>query len=186
MVIKPMSRAVSSARRMLRRAPGGRDGEEHVARPPKPAHLALEHVLEAVVVSHRREHRGVGGERHRRQRPAVDQITRQKFRRQMLRVGGAAAVTGDQELAAGAHGRLRWRARSRRPAAKARRSSRRVLQGRERPVEKAGEKIVVVRLSSHLPSLFDGAGNLPEALWVSFVVRGNRTFRRKRSANYLA
>ena len=39
----------------VRRASRGRDGEKHIARPPKPAHLPLEHMLEAVIVSDCRE-----------------------------------------------------------------------------------------------------------------------------------
>ena len=66
----------------------------------------------------------------------------------MLRVGGAAAITGDQELAAAAHGRFD-RLRDLADEPQQRGVLRRSLQSCERPVEKAGDKSVVVRLSSH-------------------------------------
>ena len=66
----------------------------------------------------------------------------------MLRVGGAAAISGDQELAAAAHGRFD-RLCDVADEPQQRGVLGRGLQGCERPVEKAGDKSVVVRLSSH-------------------------------------
>src|SRR5262249_42802199 len=57
----------------------GRDGQKHVARPAEPAHLTLERVLEAVIVSDRGEYRGIGCERNRRQRLSIQQIAREKL-----------------------------------------------------------------------------------------------------------
>ena len=113
-------------------------------------------------------------ERHRRQRPcAVDHITREKLGGEVLRVGGAAAVAGNQQLAAGAQ-RAFDRLRDRGDQAQKRAILRCVLQGGQRPVEKAGDKIVVLRRASHVPSLSMGrkkltAQNLPNKI----------TFRRK-------
>ena len=70
----------------------------------------------------------------------------------MLRVGGAAAVAGNQELAAGTQ-RAFDRLRDRGDQAQKLAILRRVLQGGQRPVEKGGDKIVVIRRASHVPSL---------------------------------
>src|SRR5262249_25036526 len=82
----------------------GRDGQKHVARPAKPAHLTLDRLLEAVIVAARGEHRGVGCERNRRQRLTIQQIARENLRRDVLGVGRTAAVAGDEQLAAVAVG----------------------------------------------------------------------------------
>jgi hypothetical protein len=66
----------------------------------------------------------------------------------MLRIGGAAAIAGDQELAAGAQ-RHFDRLRDLGDKPQQRGIFGRRLQGCKRPVEKAGDKSVVVRLSSH-------------------------------------
>lgn len=136
----------------VQRASRGRDAKKHIARPPEPARLPFEHMLEAVIVSHCGQDGRVGGHRQRRQGPAVDQITREKFGGEMLRIGGAAAIAGDEELAAGAHARFD-RVRDFTDQPQQRGVLGRGLQGCERPVEKAGDKSVVVRLSSHGPSL---------------------------------
>ena len=155
-----MSRAASKRAQHVARASGGRDGKKHVARLPEPAHLALEHMLEAIIVADGGEHRGVGGERHGRQRPAVGDVTRQEFGGQMLRIGSAAAIAGNQELAAGAHRGfdcLRDRTDQRAQLA----IRRRFLQRGERPVEKAGEQVIVVRPFSHVSSFRRGRANSP-------------------------
>src|SRR5262249_40051052 len=90
----------------------------------------------------------------------------------MLSIGGAAPVAGDQELAAGAHGRFdrlcdfAYKMQKRGDLGGG-------LQGRERPVEKAGDKSVVVRLCSHGQSLFHGARKLTS------IGASKRTFSRK-------
>ena len=66
----------------------------------------------------------------------------------MLRVRGATAITGDQELAAATHGRFdRLRDLADQPQQCG--ILRRSLQSCKRPVEKASDKSVVVRLASH-------------------------------------
>jgi len=95
------------ARRLQRRedvgrTAGRRDGDEHIARATKPAHLTLKCAIEAVIVSDRGQHRRIGRERDGRQRIAVEIQTGQKFAGYMLGIGGAAAVAGEQELAAAA------------------------------------------------------------------------------------
>ena len=64
--------------------------------------MALEHLLVAVVVADRGKNRGIRRQRDRGQRLAVEAQTRQEFARDMLGVGGAAAVAGKHHLAAGA------------------------------------------------------------------------------------
>ena len=74
--------------------------DEHVALAAERANLPLEHLLEAVVVADRGQRRGVGGERDRGQRRAVVDEASDEFRGDVLGVGGAAAVAGEQHLAA--------------------------------------------------------------------------------------
>ena len=104
MVTRPRSRAASSARNTFGERPEVEMARNTSPGPPKPAHLPLEHMLEAVIVSHRGQHGRVGGERQRRQWPPVDQIAREKFGGEMLSISSAATIAGDQELATGAHG----------------------------------------------------------------------------------
>jgi len=63
--------------------------------------LTLKDLLKAVVVSHRRQHGSVGGQGNRRQGSSFGQKSRKKFRRQMLRVGGAAAISRNYQFGGG-------------------------------------------------------------------------------------
>ena len=95
------------ARRLQRRenvgrASRGRHADEHVALAAEPAHLALEHLLEAVVVADGGERGGVGGKRKGRERRAVEAEAADQLGGDVLRVGGAAAIAGEHDLAAGA------------------------------------------------------------------------------------
>ena len=76
---------------------------EHVAAPAEPAHLALEHAVERIVVADRGEHRRIG-QGDCRPRRALAREPRQQLGRDVLCVGRAPAVAGDQDLAAGAQG----------------------------------------------------------------------------------
>ena len=90
--------------------------------------LALEHALGAEVVRDGGEERRVGRERDRRDRRAgvVDRERADELRREVLRVGRAAAVAADQELApASQRGRRgAWRPTRRRPGTPPRRRGR--------------------------------------------------------------
>ena len=57
-------------------------------------------MVEAVIVADGGERGGVGGERDRRQRIAVEHEAGQEFGGDMLGVGGAAAIAGQHQLAA--------------------------------------------------------------------------------------
>ena len=74
--------------------------DEHVALAAERANLPLEHLLEAVVVADRGQRRGVGGERDGGERRAVVDEASDEFGGDVLGVGGAAAVAGEQDLAA--------------------------------------------------------------------------------------
>src|SRR5207248_2432417 len=54
----------------------------------------------AVVVPDRGERRGVGRERHGRQPRAVDEVAPRELAREVLRIGGAAAVAAKEDRAA--------------------------------------------------------------------------------------
>ena len=80
----------------------GGQADEHVAGTAEAAHLPCEHLGKAVVIADRGEHGAVGGERDRRQRAAVELEAREELGGDVLGVRGAAAVAGEQHLAAGA------------------------------------------------------------------------------------
>ncbi len=64
--------------------------------------MPLEHLLEAVIVADRGERRGVGGQRDRCKWGAVGGEAADELRGDVLGVGRAAAVAGQQNLAAAA------------------------------------------------------------------------------------
>ena len=86
---------------------------QHVARPRQGFDLTGEHLVEAHVVRARGEQRGVGGESHRPERGPRGPIADHVFRRQVLRVGRAAAVAREEQGSPGAQ-RRRVRIRDRR------------------------------------------------------------------------
>jgi hypothetical protein len=67
----------------------------------KPAHLPGEDVLEPVVVADCGQNRCVGGQSDRRQGIAIELEPGHEFGSDVLRIGGAAAISGEQELMAG-------------------------------------------------------------------------------------
>ena len=101
-VVRPPARAACNAAITLGERP--EDPDEDIVLAAEPAHLPLEHPLEPVVVADRSEHRAVGRERDRGQGVAIEREARQKLSGDVLGVGGAAAVAGDQQLAAVAVG----------------------------------------------------------------------------------
>src|SRR6185312_9444460 len=86
------------------RVAGGGDAEEDVAGLAEGFDLALEDVVEAVVVAAGGEDGGVRGEGNGAEGGAVDGEADGEFGGEMLGVGGGATVAGDEELVAGAHG----------------------------------------------------------------------------------
>ena len=62
------------------------------------ADLTLEHVLEAIVIADRGQDGGVGGQRDGRQRVSIKVEPRQELARDMLSIGGAAAIAGNEKL----------------------------------------------------------------------------------------
>src|SRR5213078_5230259 len=81
-----------------RGAAAGGDGERDVAPDAERAHLAREHLVVAVVVGDGGERRGVGGERDGSQRLPFALEPPDELRREVLRVGGAAAVAEEEEF----------------------------------------------------------------------------------------
>src|SRR6185437_272531 len=72
----------------VRRTARRRDRDEHVASAAESAHLTLKRALETIVVTDRGEHRGIGRQRDRGQRIAVEIEPRQKLAGDVLGVGG--------------------------------------------------------------------------------------------------
>ncbi len=99
-VTSPSSRAACSAAITFGERPEVEIADEHVALVSQRAKLAREHLLEAVVVADRGQRRGVGGERDGGERRAVVDEAADQLGGDVLGVGGAAAVAGEQDLAA--------------------------------------------------------------------------------------
>lgn len=78
----------------------GRNRDQNIATSAETADLTFKNAVESVIVSDRRQHGRVGGQRDRGQRIAVEIQTRQELSGNMLCIGGAATVARDQELAA--------------------------------------------------------------------------------------
>ena len=83
-----------------RRAPRGRDRDQHIALLSERPHLALEHALVAVIIADRGEGRGVRGQGEGRKPGAVISESAHQFGGQMLCIRGTAAIPGKQQLAA--------------------------------------------------------------------------------------
>lgn len=82
----------------------GGDGEEDVAGLAEGFDLALEDVVEGVVVADGGEDAGVGGEGDGAEGGAIDGEAGYEFGDEVLGVGGGASVAADEELVAGLHG----------------------------------------------------------------------------------
>ena len=85
----------------IRRASGRRNRDEDIATAAETPHLALEYLVEPIVVANGGEDGRVGCQRNRRQWIAIEVQTGQKLTRDVLRICCTAAIAGDQELAAG-------------------------------------------------------------------------------------
>lgn len=83
---------------------GGGDAEEDVAGLSEGFDLALEEVVEAVVVAGGGEDGRVGGKGDGAEGGTVDGEADDELGYEMLGVGGGASVSGDEELVAGVHG----------------------------------------------------------------------------------
>src|SRR5438105_3337035 len=97
---------VHEVRRLAARA----ERQRHVITAAEQTKLVAEDLGEVAVVRDRREQRGVGGQRERRQRAPLLEDRVAELHRHVLGVGGAAAVAHDVEPAAALEGR-RHRAR---------------------------------------------------------------------------
>ena len=82
----------------------GRDREGDVAAAGERFDLLAEHLLVAEVVGDAGQRRAVRGQGDRRQRRAVEQVAVGELGRQVLRVGGAAAVAEEEQRATVAEG----------------------------------------------------------------------------------
>ncbi len=83
---------------------GGGDGEEDVAGLAEGFDLALEDVVEGVVVADGGEDTGVGGEGNGAEGGTVDGEAGDELGDEVLGVGGGATVAADEEFVAGLHG----------------------------------------------------------------------------------
>ena len=85
----------------IRRLPARADADEHVAVAPERLDLAREHVLDVVVIGHRRQEDAVGRERDGREGGALRILEPpDELGREVLGIGGALPVAAEQELAA--------------------------------------------------------------------------------------
>ena len=101
-VTNALSRAARSAPSTLGERP-----EVEMATRTSPARtdgvdLARKQLLVAVVVADRGQDRGIGGQRKGGQPRAIVSEAADEFAREVLRIGGAAAVAGEQQLVAAA------------------------------------------------------------------------------------
>ena len=96
----PSSCAAWIAATTLRELPLVEMASSASPRAPDAAHLLGEDLLVGVVVRDRGERRGVGGERHRGERRALDLEAVEELGGEMLRVGSRAAVAAGEHLAA--------------------------------------------------------------------------------------
>ena len=92
--------AAPMAARMLGELPEVEYAKQHVARLAQGLDLAREQALVAVVVADGGEHRAVHGQRDGRQARAVEVEARHQLARDVLAIGGAATVAGQQDLVA--------------------------------------------------------------------------------------
>ena len=86
----------------VRALAGGGDRDGDVAGPSERLDLARENLLEAEIVAGGGERGGVGGQRDRGDGGAVGLVADGQFGREMLGVGGAAAIAEEHQLAAAA------------------------------------------------------------------------------------
>ena len=100
----PSSRAACAARSTLAERPEVEIATSTSPLRPSAAQLALEHLVERVVVGDAGQRRAVGRQRQRGQRaPIVDEAPGE-FRRQVLAVGGRAAIAAKHQFPAAAQG----------------------------------------------------------------------------------
>ena len=86
-------------------AAGGGDAERDIAGLAERLDLAGEQMLEPEIVSDRRQSRGVCGQGDCREGRTVLLVPHREFGREVLRVGGAAAVAEEEHLSTVAEGR---------------------------------------------------------------------------------
>src|SRR4051794_1828950 len=79
----------------IRGTPGGGNCDQHIALAAEPAHLTLEYLVKTIVIADRGQYGCVRRQRDGRKRIPVETKAREKFRRYMLRIGSAAAITGN-------------------------------------------------------------------------------------------
>ena len=97
------ARALEGLDAVLRVARGG-DGEQYVAGLAESFDLALEDVVEVIVVADRGEDAGVRREGNRAESRAVDGEACNELGDQVLSVGSGASIAADEQLVAGLHG----------------------------------------------------------------------------------
>ena len=89
----------------VRRIAGGGQSDQHVAGAAEGLDLAGEDAEEPEIIGGGGQRRGVGGQRDRRQSAAVALEADGELRRDVLAVGGAAAIAAEEKLAPGAEHR---------------------------------------------------------------------------------
>lgn len=82
------------------RSPAGADCNQDIARNCQSLHLPREDFLIAVIVAERSQRRSVGGKRDGREGLPLSFISPDQLGRNVLRIGGAAAISAKQDLIA--------------------------------------------------------------------------------------
>src|SRR5262249_42528892 len=98
---KPALARGLQSRNHIRRPARRRNRDEYIARSSQSAHMPFKGAIKSIIVADRGEDRTVGRERDGWQRIAVKIQPRQQFTGNVLSVGGAAAIAGDQQFVAG-------------------------------------------------------------------------------------
>jgi hypothetical protein len=104
MVRAPMAAAVRTAASTFGLDPLVGQGHQHVPGLSKASQLTGKNLFVAVVVADRRQCRRIDRQSDRRQRIALFQISAEEFCRQVLAVGGRAAISAEEDLVARAQG----------------------------------------------------------------------------------
>ena len=96
--VRPLRRAARSARRIFGERPEVDIAISTSPSRPSPRTWRSNRLLESVIVADSGHHRTVGGQRHRGDRRPVVIEPRQELAGDVLCVGGAAAIAGQQQL----------------------------------------------------------------------------------------
>ncbi len=96
---KPLASAASKSLHHVRGRSAGRDADRNVSFDTKGVHLPSEHVFIPVIVADSRERRSVGRERQHRKRSPLHLESAHELCGDVLRIGSAASIPEEEDLA---------------------------------------------------------------------------------------